>query len=402
MTIHNSASITVFSWVLALLTLGTGLFIKEIILTLTALFTLFILSWSLLSVYLLRQIYKNEAKKLFCTITPTDGHTGTQLQVQLSGLAIPSVFRLSLPGIVTFYELVLKTADGKILSATIPLSSADLSTKHLSAKGLSVTLETDAASRGVYYTESSRLALRDIFGFYTLTIPIPYPETESLILRPKPANDGIHLILHSGGSTRREDQRYQRTEDLTEHRPYVPGDDPRRINWKLFGHSGDLFIRQAEQEPPPLAEYVLVLDTSVDYRLFSQEEGQILVDSLCEQGLAVAFELAQRKYSITLSYPGSGIYTPDANSISKALAYPAAISLLSNRYVPDLPHTASILILAIPRILPAADSALDTLLAKPHQWTHLHFINPAKVLNQNRYQNTYEACIRYYGQIHET
>ena len=402
MTIHKGASITIFSWALALITLGTGLYIKEIILTLTALFTLFILSWSLFSLYLLRQIYKNEAENLFCTITPADGYIETQLQIQLSGLASPSVFRLSLPGIVACYEQILKTADSKILRATIPLSPADLSTKHLSGKSFSVTLETDAASRGVYYTESSRLALRDIFGFYTLTISIPFPETETLILRPKPANDGIHVILHSGGSTRREDQRYQLTEDLTEHRPYVPGDDPRRINWKLFGHSGDLFIRQAEQEPPPLAEYALVIDTSVDYRLFSQEEGRLLVDSLCELGLALALELAQRQYSITLCYPGSGIYTPDANSISKALAYPVAISLLSNSYVPDLPHTANILILAIPRMLVAADSALDTLLARHHHFTHLHFINPAKVLNQNRYQNIYEACIRYYGQIHGT
>lgn len=395
MTFSKGLSIPIASWTIALLSLGTGLYTKEIILTLTGALSLSILFWYLLSLWLLSQIYSKEAKTLRCTISPQDAPAGTPIQFQLSPLGSSSVFRFSIPGIVSRYELKLRTADDKILSAAIPLSPARVKTSFPR-----LTIGTDPASRGVYFTEFSQVALYDVFGFYRFSIPLRHHRAEELILRPKPAQDGIPLTFHSGGSTRREEQTYQRTEELTEHRPYIPGDDPRRINWKLFGHSGDLFIRQGEQEPPPIAEYVLVLDTSVDYSLYSQEEGRLLVDRLCEEALAIALDLSRHHYAITLCFPGSNLHETDEATVSRILAYPSAIDLHANKAFPDLPASSSLLIVAIPRTLPASSSALSMLLAGHFAHKKLHSINPSTVLKTSKYQNYYEAFTRYYGQVH--
>lgn len=47
-------------------------------------------------------------------------------------------------------------------------------------------------------------------------------------------------------------------DEMVETRPYYPGDDPRRINWKQFARFGDLFIRTAHQ-PLPRGKSVLCL-----------------------------------------------------------------------------------------------------------------------------------------------
>lgn len=389
----NRSSITLASWLLALGTLAAGLYTKEIVLTLMALISLFILSYSFASLLLVYTLYKKQTGTLSCTITPEDAPEGTAIRFELTNLEPNSVFRFSLPGIVSRYELELKTADEKMLTPSIPLQQ----------KGITPiqTLQTTPDSRGVYFGATDRLALYDLFGFYILFIPVGQNQAERLILRPKPAEKGIPLQFQKGGSTRREDQHYQRTEELTEHRPYIPGDDPRRINWKLFGHSGDLFIRQGEQEPPPVAEFVLVLDTSVDYTIFSPEEGRRLVDALCRETLSLALELARHHYAITLCFPGSGILQPDETSVSKALAYPVAVDIAKTPPFPEFPRASSLLILALPRQGPS-ETALNILLRRAVQSRFLRFINPAEVLGKASYQELYESCVHYYGQVHGT
>ena len=48
---------------------------------------------------------------------------------------------------------------------------------------------------------------------------------------------GLHRSPHKGFSV-----------EFKEHRSYVPGDDIRTIDWKLFGKTDRLFIREYEEE----------------------------------------------------------------------------------------------------------------------------------------------------------
>lgn len=48
--------------------------------------------------------------------------------------------------------------------------------------------------------------------------------------------------------------------DFQDHRPYVPGDDPRHIDWQAYARSGHYAMKLYREEVRPLAD--LVLDTS--------------------------------------------------------------------------------------------------------------------------------------------
>jgi len=60
---------------------------------------------------------------------------------------------------------------------------------------------------------------------------------------------GLHQAVHLGVST-----------DFAEHRPYAPGDDVRRIDWRLYARTDRLYVKAFEAETN--ANVVLALDVS--------------------------------------------------------------------------------------------------------------------------------------------
>jgi uncharacterized protein (DUF58 family) len=60
---------------------------------------------------------------------------------------------------------------------------------------------------------------------------------------------GLHRSPHLGLSL-----------DFAEHRPYMPGDDIRRIDWRLFARTDRFFVKQYEAETS--ANFVVLLDVS--------------------------------------------------------------------------------------------------------------------------------------------
>jgi uncharacterized protein (DUF58 family) len=53
--------------------------------------------------------------------------------------------------------------------------------------------------------------------------------------------------------------------EFAEHREYAPGDDTRYLDWKVYGKSDRLYIKQYEEETNLLATIVLDGSTSMDY-----------------------------------------------------------------------------------------------------------------------------------------
>jgi len=60
---------------------------------------------------------------------------------------------------------------------------------------------------------------------------------------------GLHRAPHLGAST-----------DFAEHRPYVPGDDTRRVDWKLFARTDRYFVKEFEADTN--TNLMLILDVS--------------------------------------------------------------------------------------------------------------------------------------------
>lgn len=65
---------------------------------------------------------------------------------------------------------------------------------------------------------------------------------------------GIHLSVARGSSS-----------ELAEHRPYVPGDDIRRIDWRTFGRTDRYYLRENEDETNVRATILLDASASMGF-----------------------------------------------------------------------------------------------------------------------------------------
>ncbi|MFQ3547529.1 MAG: DUF58 domain-containing protein [Termitinemataceae bacterium] len=380
---------TILSWAAGILLFATGLARGEPILTLVGLGSLGVLGYFLLALGLWRLLHRDLCLQLSCTIVPENIRCGetTTIVVQQSEEHRP--LRLfPVPGIFPYYKVDLTTRDGKSISVQLKIPRP--------SERNSQEITSDQWSRGVYYGDHDCLLLSDALGFYHLCIPLQSREGERLYIRPLPAAFFQPPSIHGGGDTRRTEHRYRRTEDLTDNRPYVPGDDPRRINWKLYSHAGSLFIRQGELEPPPNTELIFIIDTSIDHRVFSASEGRALVDLLTAQTLRFGLDLLEARYALSLAYPGSQLRPLTADELSQCLSFPAAIDAQEAPSFPVLPTHSSIFIFALPRLTQGPELILDRLLAKRHggarEKTKLFFLDPSSMVDRSGISFIYESC----------
>ena len=51
--------------------------------------------------------------------------------------------------------------------------------------------------------------------------------------------------------------------DFQDHRPYVPGDDPRHIDWPAYARNGQFTMKLYREEVRPLADIVLDASASM-------------------------------------------------------------------------------------------------------------------------------------------
>ncbi|HVX38617.1 MAG TPA: DUF58 domain-containing protein, partial [Gemmatimonadaceae bacterium] len=74
---------------------------------------------------------------------------------------------------------------------------------------------------------------------------------------------GLHRSPHLGAST-----------DFAEHRAYMPGDDIRRIDWRLWARTDRYFVKEFEAETN--TNFLILLDVSPSMRYgASPEEGRV-------------------------------------------------------------------------------------------------------------------------------
>jgi len=141
----------------------------------------------------------------------------------------------------------------------------------------------------------------------------------------------------------------------------VPGDDPRRINWKLFSHGGELFVRQGEREPPAHSNITILIDTQFD-SLYTLKSAREEVDILCENSLAIINSFEKGR-NIQIGYTGQ----TKNDSLTQAepgyfLAYPAAMPTDVSATLPTVSEERAVVILAMPRTS-TSDTALEKFLS---------------------------------------
>ncbi|MDR2053068.1 MAG: DUF58 domain-containing protein [Treponema sp.] len=397
---------------IALLSLLAGFLRRELALTLVGAVLLAALAYSFLATLVLVLAHHRRAASLSARMSPESAPAGRQgfvlcLRENARAFA-PASFSIAgegkffrLPGILIRYEIRFSTKDGRILRHVFDPDSL----KHNQSP-------FKVPERGAYYGPWDRFLVFDIFGFFLAALGLPQEPGVRFLSLPRPAAKAPAVEFHTGGVEQRSQPRFIRTDNLIDHRPYVPGDDPRRINWKLYGHAGDLFVREGEPEPPPHSRLTLLIDTQIDANLFTAGRftgkdraagaGRRTVDLLCENALALVLEYAERGMEIAVGYTGGK--TPQTGSpaeLAALLAYPAALPLNGPPLrksgvlpeLPDAPEDRAVLVLA-PPCSEAANSALDRFLKKrgKERQTDILFLYEGENLDEAA-----EICARFYS-----
>jgi uncharacterized protein (DUF58 family) len=302
---------------------------------------------------------------------------------------------LRLPGILVRYRIRLETRDGRRVEYLFDPDAP--------AKPLVIPL------RGAYYSPSpDELLIGDAFNLFCFSWPLPQGLEARVLASPCPADEPVPVIPRSGGVEHRSGPHFRRTDDLIDHRPYIPGDDPRRINWKLYSHgpSNSLFVREGETEPPPHSQLLILVDTQTDPALYNAETGRAAVDMLCEQALALALASLERGMDLRIGYTGGEPFGGDGEELTRAMALPAALPL--SQKVPEkvairhqVPGTFSdrgTCILTLPRTMSSGDgtgvSALDHFLGQ-RLFCDIVFLYPAD--GKAALREAAETCARLYG-----
>ncbi|GHV58111.1 hypothetical protein AGMMS49579_25020 [Spirochaetia bacterium] len=380
---------------------------QELALTLTGAVFLAAWAWCLLMIPALALLHRKRALSLSARIGPREIAAGTRAEFFFSAnfsaskKPVGRFFRL--PAILIRYHIKLKTRDDRFAGHIFDPDTQPSPASRREARGEGSPFDDrggysfEVPLRGAYYSDYDELVIFDVLGFFRFSWRLVQDSGPRLLASPGAAEEPVPVSIRSGGTEQRSEPHYRRTDDLIDNRPYIPGDDPRRINWKLYGHGGDLFVREGEPEPPPHSHIIIMVDTQTDPALYSAEAGRLAVDKLCENALAAALECAAKGMDVLTGYTGGEIRGGTPAELAMALAWPAALPLDAGGRgdYPEAPDRG-FLILALPRTTGGAEAtALDRFLKKRDikQGTDLIFLYEGEQLDSPA-----ETCAAIYGQ----
>ncbi|MDR1177720.1 MAG: DUF58 domain-containing protein [Spirochaetaceae bacterium] len=367
-----------------LIPLSTGLLVLglargELALTLPGAAFASALVYSFAGVLFLAVFHRKRGSDFAAVFVPRQLERGGQTALLFSGLKKTKTGRprrlFSLPGIVMRYELHLETRDGRKI-------------RHIFDPGKEIP-PLDAVYRGAYYGAYDIFSVSDIPGFFIAGLPCAQEKDARLLVSPSPGEDPVPIRSRSGGERERVEPFRVRTDELSSSRPYVSGDDPRRINWKLYGHGGELFVREGEREPPPRSRMAVLIDTLAEQELFSGEAGRRVVDRCCEYALALVLDQKDRGIEVLLGYSGQpgGLCSGEFEDLAGFLAYPAAGT--ASEKLPQPPGDEGVVIFLLPRNY---SGPLDAFLSR-RKAVELVFL-----YENEKQEEAAGLCVRRYGQ----
>ncbi len=197
-------------------------------------------------------------------------------------------------------------APGFLVRFSLPLSWHDRSfesiTCGLGAGETERPLRFRAEARGMYRSNEAILEARDLLGFTANRMGVPL--AGSLTVHPAVERERSWRILAEGEAPSVTTTRRRRSEELLEVRKYYPGDDARRLNWKVFAHSRELFLRVGEETPPPESRILFVLDTSENPLIPRHLRGDYL-DALVDSCASAMDALLSDRTAVLLCRPGA-------------------------------------------------------------------------------------------------
>jgi hypothetical protein len=340
-----------FVLLIMILAFTAGRLRNELALTLSGAVFSAVWCYCLAATALLALIHRGKAAGLFVRFSPRQIAAGGMAEPVFSAAGGGKESRkkfLRLPAVLVRYVVHLNTKDGRKMihifdpdfpaGSDAPAGDHALSTENNSSTGghtLSGGRNTSGGIvpflrvplRGAWYSAWDELSIFDSLGFFRFSFRVPQGGDPRLLSCPRAAGEPPPLSIRPGGEEQRTEPHYRRSDNLIDHRPYIPGDDPRRINWKLYSHGGNLFIREGEPEPPPRLRLLILVDAGADTALYTRSEAGNAVDILCENALAAAMACRDRGMDVRIGFtggpgnvcPGAGDAAGDPETVSAGL-----------------------------------------------------------------------------------
>ncbi|QDT47117.1 hypothetical protein Pan258_11480 [Symmachiella dynata] len=109
--------------------------------------------------------------------------------------------------------------------------------------------------------------------------------------------------------------------EFAEHREYVPGDDLRHVDWKVFGRSDRFYLKQYEEETN-FACHIL-LDTSESMRYRSEQAAMSKLEYAQHVAAAIAYLVLQQRDAA-----GLATYDDALHNFIRASSHPSQIKQL--------------------------------------------------------------------------
>gem|GEM_PF-2358720 len=160
------------------------------------------------------------------------------------------------------------------------------------------------APRGVHRRPSATLIVEDLLGLTGVVVGVTSAATCKVLPAPRTVH-GASALWSS--STQPDDELVPRPrprEDLLALRPWVTGDDARRIHWRQSVRAGEWIVRTPEHDPAPRREVQVVLDTFAPAGLARTGDDEAalhgVLDAVVDTALGVARALRAQGHDVVL------------------------------------------------------------------------------------------------------
>ena len=183
------------------------------------------------------------------------GFTVTPARSKATQSESAKTFPHCIPGTAAFYTIEFSLSPDPTAETAARLC--------IPLQGIQTKYHPENLTRGRYFYKRQYLNIRDFAGFFAAAytqppcLSVPYIVVQPVILPQK----AVFPNLRSRAVNDLPSQ--ERTSELYESRPYFPGDDPRKIHWKLYAHTNTLSIKLGAFEPPPVKRLTIYIEEPV-------------------------------------------------------------------------------------------------------------------------------------------
>ena len=231
---------------------------------------------------ILRRFFEKAPDPVDFTLSATGVFPRASAAAQLSA-ELP---RFRAPGIKIRFEILLSWPGRKPLRLS----------RDLKAGRNHHTFQIIPLYRGCYQSREAHIVIGDLLGFTRFPLALALEEKFRVypVVQTEAAGRPPRL---EGGQEENRGSRQKRSEELLEVRKYFPGDDIRKVHWKVYAHTAELFLRIGEEIPPPESRFLVILDPAPTAAVPARIEADYL-DGLVEALAATVLEMLARGYRV--------------------------------------------------------------------------------------------------------